>query len=435
MTTSAPTKRNYDDLDAGFAQWLDDHGGGIDTYSGGYNWDGWSAGKKKRAWDQYVAAGSPGQRPSPFAEGTGLGYDKKKAEKKAARTWPDNVSPGFRDYLIKQGVTVDAWYDKGDGFRSDMRAKYHKATANETGSFHFSDADRAILGQAGHSPAEIASFEKQISNLATADDRAVAYDQTMSQARVDAAKSGGLVGDSDFDSGHNPLPVITSRSPGSSAPLPPGDFAQSQNNRAASIDYPNGDQTAPTTDVMSDPFGWSKDQVTDLQNELVKKGFLQPGSFIPGKYDAATIAAYHTVVGSARTSKMAPKEYLDQIPDGAGSASNKAPFTAPAEARTSDVDIKRIVNTTAQSVLGRAATPSEIADVTKRVRAAEDQEYAGTVAQAKADYNNQPGGVNVTQAPSVEDIASSEFGDSTEAQGYRAASAGLGLLNLMRSGG
>lgn len=344
---------------------------------------------------------------------------------KTGRRWPDNVSTALQTYLTKQGVTIDDWYNKGESFRSEMRAQYHKTASD--GAFHFSADDVLVLRQAGWTDQLIAQHEHLINNSATASDRVTAYQQVMAQARLDAGKHSGQVFGADLDANGNPIQVqVTSGKPFTKYnPINPTD-------PNAVLTASSTPQTAAITDVTSAPFNWSKDQIVSLQNELVAKGLLDANGFISGKYDSATITAYDGLIHSANTSKMTPQEYLDALPAG---GSKNGPFTAPAEARTSAVDIKKIADETARAIVGRDATPSEIAHITTRVRTSEDVEYAATKAQAQAEHYNQSGGTQVTQAPSVEDIATNELDNTTEAQGYRVAQAGLQLLNFMKGGG
>lgn len=209
------------------------------------------------------------------------------------------------------------------------------------------------------------------------------------------------------------------------------------------------------------------------QNKLRLATFLVPGmKILPGGIDDITKTATALVLKKAAADGVSPEDWLDYqiaMNQGSGGGGGKrAPFVpsayiAPTKKPLDDKVVNLSITDAFEKEFGRAPNEKELNSFRASFRAREQQFFNEEDSAAKSRYNAQEaqrktaygagfdaagmpqyvpegsvesgGGVAVGKLPSPDQFTESQLQNSQEAQGYRAAKAGMDILSLMRGGG
>lgn len=212
------------------------------------------------------------------------------------------------------------------------------------------------------------------------------------------------------------------------------------------------------------------DSILDLQKRLVLSGYLHLTGvkYQPGVADSLTTVTLAKAMYEAESNGFSLDEWLDAKIQGGGVGPKRGPFMpnaflAPDRKPLDDKVINLSIMDAFEKEFGRAPNDKELGSFRAAFRAREGQYFneADTAAQSrfqaqearrkqlyKAGFDQagvptfvdagtveSGGGVAVGKLPSPGQLTESGLVDTTEAQGYRAAKAGLDLLQLMRGGG
>lgn len=188
--------------------------------------------------------------------------------------------------------------------------------------------------------------------------------------------------------------------------------------------------------------------VSYIQKLLVKAGLLDPDDIShPGSpADGATRQAMAMAREAQRSlGTVSVLDTLEVLSSQFGGwdkikAERRAVFVPPAREKQSAKDISQAVRVTAQEFMGRDASEEEINQVLLKVRASEDEEYHGVLADQRAAYEagttgKTPGAVTVERAASPTAIAEEEFLESEEGLTWSVGKGIMGLLGMMQNRG
>lgn len=260
------------------------------------------------------------------------------------------------------------------------------------------------------------------------------------------ASNSGLSGGIDLSGG-----------PGTSGPQGDKTFSQQADNYLNGLGWVGGAGTpaggynplAPAKD-WEDPKAYAR--ISDLQQRLFFAGYIPATANIyQGQADPLTRIAL------ARAYKDATSLGFSNVDDyltskmqegtkGSG-GSKRAPYIPPTNRPLDDKVVNLGITDAFQTEFGRAPTDKELNSFRASFKARENQYFSQEDQAAQARYNagvdsayqsptNDSGaGVSVGRLPSPTQLTEGTIQNTTESQGYRAATAGLKLLELMRGGG
>lgn len=218
-----------------------------------------------------------------------------------------------------------------------------------------------------------------------------------------------------------------------SGPLPSDQFGGQQDyyNKEANL---RNDDSASTAAM----YQW--------QQKLILGGYLKPGmSITPGAADEYTRVATARVIEKAHALGITPEEELDYEISGGGSRSSGPHYKPPIHRPIDDKVLNLGITDAFQTEYGRGPTDSELTNFRNAFRARENQYFGEEDSASKSQFEAGlvPGQTEVDSGsaaavgrlPTPGQFVEGSIQDDREAQGYRAAQAGLKLLDMMKSSG